>query len=99
MKRDDSKSRSRRRFLGAAAAAAAMSSLPFATYAAAAELAHSAGLAVNAGHDLDTSNLRLFRKLPHLAEVSIGHALVSRALWVGLDRAVREYLHVLRAIE
>jgi pyridoxine 5-phosphate synthase len=71
----------------------------FATYTAAAELAHSLGLGVNAGHDLDTSNLRLFRKLPHLSEVSIGHALVSRALWVGLDRAVREYLHVLRAIE
>jgi pyridoxine 5-phosphate synthase len=71
----------------------------FAAYAAAAELAHSLGMGVNAGHDLDSSNLRLFRKLPHLAEVSIGHALVSRALWVGLDRAVREYLHVLRAIE
>jgi pyridoxine 5-phosphate synthase len=67
----------------------------FAEYAAAAELAHSLGLGVNAGHDLDTDNLQLFRKLPHLAEVSIGHALVSRALWVGLDRAVREYLEVL----
>jgi pyridoxine 5-phosphate synthase len=37
----------------------------------------------------------LFRRLPHLAEVSIGHALVSHALWVGLDRSVREYLAVL----
>ena len=71
----------------------------YAGYRAAAELAHSLGLGVNAGHDLDTTNLRLFRHLPYLDEVSIGHALVSRALWVGLDRSVREYLHVLRAIE
>ncbi len=67
----------------------------FATYVAAAELAHSLGLGVNAGHDLDLDNLPLFRGLPHLAEVSIGHALVSHALWVGLDRAVRDYLEVL----
>jgi pyridoxine 5-phosphate synthase len=67
----------------------------FATYAAAAELAHSLGLGVNAGHDLNLENLVLFRTLPHLAEVSIGHALVSRALWVGLDQVVREYLSLL----
>ncbi|MFI5179741.1 MAG: pyridoxine 5'-phosphate synthase, partial [Vicinamibacterales bacterium] len=66
--------------------------LSFASYVAAAELAHSLGLGLNAGHDLDLDNLRLFRTLPHLAEVSIGHALVSHALWVGLDRAVRDYL-------
>ena len=68
----------------------------FSTYAAAAELAHSLGLGVNAGHDLDLENLVLFRTLPHLEEVSIGHALVSHALFVGLDRSVREYLSVLR---
>jgi pyridoxine 5-phosphate synthase len=68
----------------------------FRTYAAAAGLAHALGLGVNAGHDLDLGNLRLFRELPYLDEVSIGHALISRALWVGLDRAVREYLAVLR---
>jgi len=67
----------------------------FETYAAAATLAHGLGLGVNAGHDLDLSNLVLFRTLPHLAEVSIGHALVSHALWVGLDQAVRDYLAVL----
>jgi pyridoxine 5-phosphate synthase len=67
----------------------------FASYRAAAELAHSLGLGVNAGHDLDLDNLMLFRTLPHLDEVSIGHALVSHALWVGLDRAVRDYLAVL----
>jgi pyridoxine 5-phosphate synthase len=64
----------------------------FARYAAAARLAHDLGLGVNAGHDLDLHNLVLFRTLPHLAEVSIGHALISHALFVGLDRAVREYL-------
>jgi len=65
------------------------------TYARAAEYAHALGLGVNAGHDLDLHNLPLFRTLPHLAEVSIGHALVSHALWVGLGRAVRDYLTVL----
>jgi pyridoxine 5-phosphate synthase len=68
----------------------------FDTYARAAELAHSLGLGVNAGHDLDLRNLRLFRTLPHLAEVSIGHALISHALYVGLERSVRDYLHALR---
>ncbi|HEY7474353.1 MAG TPA: pyridoxine 5'-phosphate synthase [Vicinamibacterales bacterium] len=64
----------------------------FALYVAAAERAHAAGLGVNAGHDLDLANLTLFKTLPHLDEVSIGHALISHALWVGLDRAVRDYL-------
>ena len=67
----------------------------FERYAAAATLAHSLGVGVNAGHDLDLDNLTLFRTLPHLDEVSIGHALVSHALYVGLDRAVRDYLAVL----
>jgi pyridoxine 5-phosphate synthase len=68
----------------------------FDRYARAARLAHDLGLGVNAGHDLHLDNLAVFRHLPHLAEVSIGHALVSHALWVGLDRAVRDYLAVLR---
>lgn len=67
----------------------------FASYAAAAELAHGLGLGINAGHDLDLANLPLFRTLPHLDEVSIGHALISHALFVGLDRAVRDYLALL----
>jgi pyridoxine 5-phosphate synthase len=70
--------------------AAAASS--FREYVAAAELAHELGLGINAGHDLDLENLTLFRTLPHLDEVSIGHALISHALFVGLDRAVRDYL-------
>jgi pyridoxine 5-phosphate synthase len=68
----------------------------FKTYAEAAELAHSLGLGINAGHDLDLKNLPMFRRLPHLQEVSIGHALVSHALYVGLERSVRDYLHALR---
>jgi pyridoxine 5-phosphate synthase len=67
----------------------------FARYSAAARAARACGLGVNAGHDLDLDNLTLFRTLPHLAEVSIGHALISRALFVGLDRAVRDYLNAL----
>lgn len=76
---------------GAAAAAAS-----FAGYARAAEAAHAHGLGVNAGHDLDLQNLALFRNLPHLDEVSIGHALVSHALFVGLAASVREYLAAVR---
>jgi len=67
----------------------------FGVYSRAAALAHRCGLGVNAGHDLDLANLVLFRALPHLDEVSIGHALVSHALFVGLERSVREYLDVL----
>ena len=69
----------------------------FATFADAARLAHSLGLGINAGHDLDLDNLTLFRQLPHLAEVSIGHAIVSRAIFAGLEPVVREYLAVLAA--
>jgi pyridoxine 5-phosphate synthase len=64
----------------------------FRRYIEAANLAHALGLGVNAGHDLDLANLVLFRTLPHLDEVSIGHALISHALFVGLDQAVRDYL-------
>jgi pyridoxine 5-phosphate synthase len=67
----------------------------FARYARTADLAHQLGLGVNAGHDLDLDNLVLFRTLPHLDEVSIGHALISHALYVGLARAVEDYLSAL----
>jgi pyridoxine 5-phosphate synthase len=76
---------------------AAATRASFEVYARAAEHAHALGLGVNAGHDLDLDNLVLFRTLPHLDEVSIGHALVSQALFVGLSRSVREYLQVLAA--
>ena len=67
----------------------------FELYARSAELAHAFGLGVNAGHDLDLDNLAMFRRLPYLDEVSIGHALISHALFVGLEQSVREYLDVL----
>ena len=67
----------------------------FEMYVAAAGHAHARQLGVNAGHDLDLDNLVLFRTLPYLAEVSIGHALISHAIFVGLERSVREYRSVL----
>ena len=67
----------------------------FDRYASAATLAHELGIGVNAGHDLDLDNLALFRRLPHLDEVSIGHAIIGRAVFVGLGTVVREYLSVL----
>jgi pyridoxine 5-phosphate synthase len=71
----------------------------FDVYAAAATLAASLGLGVNAGHDLDLENLTVFRNLPRLDEVSIGHAIISRAVFVGLETVVREYLAVLAGRE
>ncbi|HEY2734310.1 MAG TPA: pyridoxine 5'-phosphate synthase, partial [Polyangiales bacterium] len=68
----------------------------FDRYRRAAEEAHRLGLGVNAGHDLDLNNLIMFRELPHLDEVSIGHALIGRALFAGLSTVVREYLDCLR---
>ncbi len=60
---------------------------------ASAEAAASLGVGVNAGHDLTHVNLPLLReKVPNLAEVSIGHHLMSHALDVGMDQAVRDYL-------
>ncbi len=62
-------------------------------YAAAAQAAHTAGLAVNAGHDLNRANLGPFlRALPPVAEVSIGHALIADALELGYSATVRGYL-------
>jgi pyridoxine 5-phosphate synthase len=67
----------------------------FDRYSEAASRAHELGLGVNAGHDLDLDNLVMFRELAHLDEVSIGHAIISRALFRGLGNVVREYLDVL----
>lgn len=64
-------------------------------FAQASVLAHELGLGVNAGHDLDLDNLQVFKHLPHLAEVSIGHALIAHALYVGLTAAVTDYLAAL----
>jgi pyridoxine 5-phosphate synthase len=62
---------------------------------AAAELTHTLGLGVNAGHGLTYLNLPRITTLPHLHEVNIGHNIVARAILVGLDRAVKEMLHIL----
>ncbi len=67
----------------------------FQIYKEAAELALSLGYQINAGHDLDHKNLSLFRKLPGLKEVSIGHRLISYSLSVGLRQSVKEYLKIL----
>ena len=73
-------------------------SASFAKYTTASNLAHELGVGVNAGHDLDLKNLTLFKTLPHLDEVSIGHALISRAIFVGLGRVVKEYLAALSLV-
>jgi pyridoxine 5-phosphate synthase len=58
-----------------------------------ADAAHALGLAVNAGHDLTVDNLpALAKRIPHLAEVSIGHALTADALIHGMERTVKRYL-------
>jgi len=67
----------------------------FERYSAASQLAFELGVGVNAGHDLDLKNLTLFKTLPHLDEVSIGHALIGRAIFVGLRKVVKEYLAAL----
>lgn len=65
----------------------------------AAEKAQSIWLGVNAGHDLNLQNLGLFCTIPDIMEVSIGHALISDALEMGLGNAVRAYLGVLARAE
>jgi pyridoxine 5-phosphate synthase len=68
----------------------------FAPFVAAATRAAEFGLGLNAGHDLDQRNLAFFASnIPGLLEVSIGHALISEALYDGLDATVRTYLRAL----
>lgn len=68
-----------------------------APYTSAALLAHQLGLGINAGHDLNLKNLKFLQQnLVQLDEVSIGHALISDALYVGLDNTIKQYLHQLR---
>jgi pyridoxine 5-phosphate synthase len=68
-----------------------------APYIAAAKKAHELGLGVNAGHDLDRNNLRYFaQQIPNLEEVSIGHALISEALYLGLENTIPLYKRELR---
>lgn len=68
-----------------------------APYLEAARIAAETGLGLNAGHDLDRDNLRYFQEnIPNLLEVSIGHALISDALYLGLEETIRQYLTVLQ---
>lgn len=59
---------------------------------AAAKQAHDLGLKVNAGHGLNCENVALLHIVPHLVELNIGHSIVSRAVFVGLEAAVKEML-------
>lgn len=66
-------------------------------YTEAAILAKDLGLGINAGHDLSLENIQFFKQnIPNLAEVSIGHALISEALYLGLENVVNMYLHRLQ---
>ena len=66
-------------------------------YAQCARKAHELGLGVNAGHDLSLENLKYFKEeVPFLDEVSIGHALISEALYLGLETTVKRYLELLK---
>lgn len=56
----------------------------------AAKFAYKLGLGVNAGHGLDYRNTRRLTKIPEIVEFNIGFSIIARALWVGLERAVRE---------
>ncbi|MFT7443102.1 MAG: pyridoxine 5-phosphate synthase [Maribacter sp.] len=63
-------------------------------YTDAAILAHKLGLGINAGHDLSLDNIKFFKEnIPNLAEVSIGHALITESLYLGLENVVSMYLH------
>lgn len=66
-------------------------------YITSANLAHQLGMAINAGHDLDLNNLAYLKNnIPHLAEVSIGHALVCDAIYLGLENTIQLYLKQLQ---
>lgn len=65
------------------------------TLAASARLAHQLGIRVNAGHGLNYENLRTLHAVPHLEELNIGHSIVSRAVFTGLQRAVKDMLDLM----
>lgn len=68
-----------------------------APFTAAANVAYEAGLGLNAGHDLNLDNLQYFAEhVPHLLEVSIGHALIADALYFGLHNTIQLYLRCLQ---
>jgi pyridoxine 5-phosphate synthase len=61
----------------------------------AAESAHSLGLNVNAGHGINYENIHHILRIPHLVELNIGHSIVSRAIFTGMEAAVRQMLHLM----
>ncbi|MCS7338764.1 MAG: pyridoxine 5'-phosphate synthase, partial [Verrucomicrobiae bacterium] len=63
---------------------------------AGAKLAHQLGLRVNAGHGLNYQNVPTLLRVPHLVELNIGHSIISRAVFVGLETAVREMLALMK---
>jgi len=66
-------------------------------YRPAAEKAHELGLGLNAGHDLNLKNLKALKQaFPYLAEVSIGHAIICDALYLGIQETIQEYLDLLK---
>lgn len=66
-------------------------------YSESAALANSIGLGVNAGHDLSLDNIEFFKSnIPDLLEVSIGHALITESLYLGVENVVNMYLHKLK---
>ncbi|MBP1613785.1 MAG: pyridoxine 5'-phosphate synthase [Bacteroidetes bacterium] len=68
-----------------------------APFVAAAKIARSLGIGINAGHDLSLLNLNfLYKNIPWIEEVSIGHALISDALYLGLEKTIQEYKNCLR---
>ena len=68
-----------------------------APFVEASKVAHSCGLGVNAGHDLSLENLKFFHeRLPYLDAVSIGHALISDALYLGLEETIKQYKNCLK---
>ena len=70
-----------------------------APFVEASKVAHGVGLGVNAGHDLNLQNLRyFFESLPYLNEVSIGHALISDALYMGIEATIKAYRECLKEI-
>ena len=60
------------------------------------EFAHAQGIQVNAGHGLDYSNTSAIAKIPEIRELNIGHSIVSRAIFVGISRATRQMLEIMR---
>jgi pyridoxine 5-phosphate synthase len=68
----------------------------FVRIVAAVESAHDQGLSISAGHGLNYINIKRFGELPQITEYSIGHSIVARAVLVGIDRAVREMIELIR---